>query len=70
MLAGYLFEQLTHYIHIVSRGVPIYRIGKISAADMAKFSVLAIGIFLKLYRYFYQFDSLNALFSCHQFLLC
>ena len=28
-----------------SRGVLIYRIGKISAADMANFSILAIGIF-------------------------
>ena len=30
-------------IDIYIRGVPIYRIGKISAADMTKFSVSAIG---------------------------
>ena len=28
----------------ISRGVPIYRIGKISAADMAKFAISEIGI--------------------------
>ena len=37
-------------LHIVpgllcSRGVPIYRIGNISTADMAKFSISGIGIF-------------------------
>ena len=31
--------------NIICRGVPIYRIGKISAADMAKFSISAMGIF-------------------------
>ena len=41
-------------IGINNRGVPIYRIGNILAADMAKFSISGIGIsFLKLYRYFY-----------------
>ena len=30
---------------LINRGVLIYWIGKISAADMAKFSVSAIGIF-------------------------
>ena len=58
------------------RRVPIYRIDKISAADITKFSISAIGIF---YQYFYQHftqaligdDSFNnALFSCHHFLLC
>ena len=40
---------------ILSRGALIYWIGKISAADMTKFSIPAIGIFLKFYRYFYQY---------------
>ena len=49
----------------ISRGVLIYRIGKISAANMAKFSVSAIIIFLKLYRYFYQyFNWLILLMHC------
>ena len=34
-------------------GVPIYQISKILSGDMAKFAILEIGIFLKLYRYIY-----------------
>ena len=36
-----------------SRGVPIYRIGKISAADMAKFSMSAIGNCTDIFTDFY-----------------
>ena len=44
---------------IATRGVPIYQIGKISAAQYGKFSISAIGIFLKLYQYFYRYSSTN-----------
>ena len=33
------------YVRAYVRGVLIYRIGKISTADMAKFSILEIGVF-------------------------
>ena len=33
-----------------SRGVPIYRIGKILAADVAKFAISAIGIYFEIVR--------------------
>ena len=32
-------------VYVANTGVPIYRISKISAADMAKFSVSTIGTF-------------------------
>ena len=49
----YLCSYVCSYV--CSRGVLIYRIGKISAADKAKFSISAISIFLKLYRYLYRY---------------
>ena len=40
-----IFSHLSTNANIFTRGVPIYRIGNISAADMAKFSISGIGIF-------------------------
>ena len=37
--------EYTYMDSIKNRGVPIYQIGKILAADMAKFAILEIGIF-------------------------
>ena len=37
--------QIACNLHLSFRGVPIYRIGKILAADMAKFSISAISVF-------------------------
>ena len=75
------FMQIDIYVYIrgglilVSRGVPIYRIGKISAANMAKFiqyrQLVFFEIVLIFLLIFYTSTNwLNALFSCHHVLLC
>ena len=38
-------SNISKIFHPMYRGVPIYRISKISAVDMAKLSTSAIGIF-------------------------